>query len=124
MEHTNNPRNSNQVFQSKLSTFPLINIVQASYMNRVSHTSFPFESSFLYLYEYVRVPILNIIRVRCPRGDKHIDFLPNNVACVQTPFSDRFSSCRGSPLLKENLSEKKSVESARRLQQRRLDDFV
>ena len=54
MEHTNNPRNSNHVFQSKLSTFPLINIVQVSYMNRVSHTSFPFESSFLYLYEYAR----------------------------------------------------------------------
>ena len=65
MEHTNNPRNSNHVFQSKLSTFPLINIVQVSYVNRVSHTSFPFESSFLYLYEYVRVPILNRIRVRC-----------------------------------------------------------
>ena len=34
-------------------------------MNRVSHTSFPFESSFLCLYEYVRVPFLNRIRVRC-----------------------------------------------------------
>ena len=65
MEHTKNPRNSNHVFQSKLSTFPLINIVQASYMNRVSHASFPFESSFLYLYEYVRVLVLNRIKVRC-----------------------------------------------------------
>ena len=31
------------------------------------------------------------------------------------PFSDRFSSCREVLLLEENLSEKKSVESARRL---------
>ena len=78
MEHTNNPRNSNHVFQSKLSTFPLINIVQASYMNRVSHTSLPFESSFLYLYDYVRVPILNRIRVRCLKSSSFYFVGSNN----------------------------------------------
>ena len=78
MEHTNNPRNSNHIFQSKLSTFPLINIVQASYMNRVSHTSFPFESSFLYLYDYVRVPILNRIRVRCLKSSSFYFVGSNN----------------------------------------------
>ena len=78
MEHTNNPRNSNHVFQSKLSTFPLINIVKASYMNRVSHTSFRFESSFLYLYEYVRVPILNRIRVRCLKSSSFYFVGSNN----------------------------------------------
>ena len=78
MEHTNNPRNSNHVFQSKLSTFPLINIVQAPYMNRVSHTSFPFESSFLYLCEYVRVPILNRIRVRCLKSSSFYFVGSNN----------------------------------------------
>ena len=78
MEHTNNPRNSNHVFQSKLSTFPLIKFVQASYMNRVSHTSFPFESSFLYLYDYVRVPILNRIRVRCLKSSSFYFVGSNN----------------------------------------------
>ena len=78
MEHTNNPRNSNHVFQSKLSTFPLINIVQVSYMNRVSHKSFPFESSFLYLYDYVRVPLFNRIRVRCLESSSFYFVGPNN----------------------------------------------
>ena len=78
MEHTNNPRNSNHIFQSKLSTFPLINIVQASYMNRVSHTSVPFESSFLYLYDYVRVPILDRIRVRCLKSSSFYFVGSNN----------------------------------------------
>ena len=66
------------VLQSKLSTFPLINIVQVSYVNRVSHTSFPFESSFLYLYEYVRVPILNRIRVSCLKSSSFYFVGSNN----------------------------------------------
>ena len=78
MEHTNNPQNSNHVFQSKRSTFPSINIVQVSCMNRVSHTSFPFELSFLYLYEYVRVPFLNRIRVRCLKSSSFYFVGSNN----------------------------------------------
>ena len=47
-------------------------------MNRVSHTSFPFESSFLYLYDYVRVPLLNRIRVRCLESSSFYFVGPNN----------------------------------------------
>ena len=78
MEHTNNLQNSNHVFQSKLSTFPLINIVQVSCMNRGSHTSFPFESRFLYLYEYARVPFLNRIRMRCLKSSSFYFVGSNN----------------------------------------------
>ena len=47
-------------------------------MNRVSHTSFPFESSFLYLYDYVRVPILDRIRVRCLKSSSFYFVGSNN----------------------------------------------
>ena len=47
-------------------------------MNRVSQTSFPFESSFLYLYDYVRVPFLNRIRVRCLKSSSFYFMGSNN----------------------------------------------